>query len=75
MNRQPTWKLSSGTSASGFLGFGGGRGAALLGFFTGLGKVGGPWALETLGKVGGGNFFRIGAPSLSGIGARVGGGV
>ena len=63
MKRQLTWKLSSGTSASGFLGFGGGRGAALLGFLTGLGKVGG------------GNFFRMGAPSLSGIGARVGGGV
>ena len=73
MTRQPTWKLSSGTSASGFLGFGGGRGAALLGFFTGLGKVGG--GTDFLGKVGGGNFFRMGAPSLSGIGARVGGGV
>ena len=73
MKRQPTWKLSSGTSASGFLGFGGGRGAALLGFFTGLGKVGGGKIF--LGKGGGDNFFRMGAPSLSGIGARVGGGV
>ena len=45
----------------------------MLGFFTGLGKVGG--GTDFLGKVGGGNFFRMGAPSLSGIGARVGGGV
>jgi len=45
----------------------------LLGFLTGLGKVGG--GTDFLGKVGGGNFFRMGAPSLSGIGARVGGGV
>lgn len=37
-------------------------GAALLGFFVGLGRVGG------------GSFLRTGAPSLSGIGARVGGG-
>ena len=57
-----TWKLSSGSSTSGFLGFGGGRGAALLGFLAGLGRVGG------------GSFFSTGAPSLSGIGARAGGG-
>ena len=59
-----TWKLADflPSFTRGLVeGLGGGAGPALLGFFGGFGRVGG------------GSFLSRGAPSVSGMGGKVGG--